>query len=293
VDESNHQSGDLDRLPQLGQWADAGPPRAVEVRIVDAVTARARPRRGLQWGIFALGTAALAAATLVALSWSERSIPVRSAPRVVDARTMIETEEDTKLSVLSHSVSAQAGTRLEIDPDPEKGTTLTLSEGRVECEVTPLVEGRVFEVWTESAVVRVVGTVFSVERVGACTQVDVREGVVRVRPNGSDDGDGEALAAGGSMRLCPPEVEPLGEADFMRRALDAAAAGQDREAQVLLRTYRRLFPDGSFVEDAFLQEAAAADRVGDTARVRAIRDEMAGRFPDSPRLRALEELLQR
>jgi len=191
-----------------------------------------------------------------------------------------------------HYVSVRPRTRLEIEPAAPGSARLRLERGEVDCLVEPLAEGADFVVRTPQTEVRVVGTQFHVEVRGPCTSVAVRRGVVAV-------GD-ERLEAGASTEVCdrPPaadatELEALGEDELMRRAMDAVAGGDHAAAEAWFQRYRREHPEGAYVEDALFQEAVAASRRGAEDRVRSLVQQMKARYPESPRLKTLEELLRK
>jgi len=230
-----------------------------------------------------------AAACGVLLLWASLGLQTPAYDAVVGPH--VTAAQPMDLFFDHHYVSVRPRTRLEIEPATSGSARLRLETGEIACVVEPLETGADFMVRTPQTEVRVVGTQFRVEVHGPCTLVAVREGVVEVGT--------ERLEAGASTEVCDPAPTPesarpgaeaVEEDELMRRAMDAVARGDHAEAEAWFQRYRREHPEGAFVEDALFQEGVAASRRGADARLRAIIEEMKARFPDSPRLKTLEEL---
>jgi hypothetical protein len=103
--------------------------------------------------------------------------------------------------------------------------TIKVSRGRALLVVKPREKGRRFEVVTPEARVTVLGTVFSVERTGETTHVEVHEGRVWVAAQRGDAG--RVLVAGERVRLGGDGVLAN---DGKARTLDVARADELRGA---------------------------------------------------------------
>ncbi|HJL25758.1 MAG TPA: FecR family protein, partial [Polyangiaceae bacterium LLY-WYZ-15_(1-7)] len=142
------------------------------------------------------------------------------------------------------AVVAAPGAVFELAALSERERRVELARGTVLFDVTPLEEGQRFEVVTPDAVVRVRGTVFSVER-GARTRVRVYEGRVEVEARGS--GRRLEVAAGrmwdardaaAATALAEGPLTEAGEAAAARRAEAARLAETGRAEARLVQTGR-------------------------------------------------------
>jgi len=159
-----------------------------------------------------------------------------------------------------------------------------LSQGLLTCSVPHLHEGQRFSVQTPDARVVVHGTVFSV-RVdsqrdhGAETCVEVTDGVVIVQHAGSET----ALNAGDSWG-CDSHAIPTASASA---ALEPAPAPAPEsgvgERHPVPRGSARVTERGTLGEESrLLQNALAAERLGQPERAQVLLNQLLVRYPNSP-----------
>lgn len=142
----------------------------------DAVIAQSAPR--WRWAAVGLGAAALAAMLLF--------LVLRRAPhvdRVTEAPSLIVTPVggSSRFTVADAVIDAGGDTSVEVKREPGGATALLLARGSVDCDVAPNPGRAPFRVLAGDVTVEVVGTRFSVTRVGASVRVDVTRGKVRVK----------------------------------------------------------------------------------------------------------------
>jgi ferric-dicitrate binding protein FerR (iron transport regulator) len=155
-------------------------------------------------------------------------------------------------------------------------TEVQLTAGQAQFTVDPLPPGGVFAVQTPYARVEVVGTAFSVDVVGGCSQVKVSEGRVRVR-------QGERvhfLNAGESHRACPKAT--AGEA-WVQAGMADLAAGRTDQAVAQMERYLDAYPRGALAEDALYNLVLAARQSGAPAGLEAACQRYLKRFPTGAR----------
>ena len=159
-----------------------------------------------------------------------------------------------------------------------------LQQGLLTCSVPHLNEGQRFSVQTPDARVVVHGTVFSVRvdsrrTLGAETCVEVTDGVVIVQHAGRET----ALNAGDSWGCdSTPSAAELPSAPLEPTPTPAqgTAASSHRP---LPRTAARVQERGTLGEESrLLQEALAAERVGQPERAQSLLNQLLVSYPNSP-----------
>lgn len=143
----------------------------------DAVIAQLAPR--WRWAAVGLGAAALAAA-LVFFLVVRRDKHIE---QVTEAPSLIVTPvgASSRFTVADAVIDAGGDTSVEVKREPGGATALLLARGSVDCDVAPTPARAPFRVLAGDVTVEVVGTRFSVTRVGASVRVDVTRGKVRVK----------------------------------------------------------------------------------------------------------------
>jgi transmembrane sensor len=168
------------------------PSRYVQPEITDArvnrlwgnVSARLETRPGRVWRSLVLGTALLAAAAgAVFVAKSQLSAP-SGAERAVLAEAKLETANDALAVTLvdGSKVSLASRTELQVRGNQASNVALSLTRGKVECDVTHRAD-RKFVVLAGDVEVRVVGTKFTVQATSGDdprVEVSVLSGVVEV-----------------------------------------------------------------------------------------------------------------
>ena len=155
-----------------------------------------------------------------------------------------------------------------------------LRHGVLTCSVPPLHEGQRFSVQTPDARVVVHGTVFSVRvdsqrASGNRTCVEVTDGVVIVQHGGSETalnrGDRWGCEANPSAQPAKPPIESAPELD--------PAVSEPRPVARSPRATQR----GTLAEESrLLQEALAAERLGQRPRAQSLLDQLLSHYPSSP-----------
>lgn len=142
------------------------------------------PRKARARSLFATGLVAAAATAVLAFMWlrGERS---ELSPRISDPTRVATTDTPSRLQLSDSTINVGAHTTIDLFND-DRGTTIVLRDGRVDCEVEPRGHRPPFIVHAADVRVTVVGTVFSVERDGDDVRVGVRRGKVRVDRQASD-----------------------------------------------------------------------------------------------------------
>ncbi|MEQ8277145.1 MAG: FecR domain-containing protein [Deltaproteobacteria bacterium] len=237
----------------------------VHDRIVRGSLERIHARRRRRSGPLVLGLATAMAAAVVC--W--QLVP---APRVAAPVAVAPTIEEAP------------GSELTVERDDAVATELYLARGRASFEVPKRKHRSPFRVRTPSALVEVVGTGFTVQTEGLCTDVEVRHGMVRVEAEGYD---AVLLTAGQSATRCLPEDASEGEA-WISEAVPLVAAGEDlQRAAQLLERYRRTFPRGVLQEEALYYLAVCYARMNRVERGRVIARELVARQPGTARAQEL------
>lgn len=283
----------------LKRMGTAVPPEEVRQRILVRAAAGTSPRtrvRERPWAPWAAAGAlavGLAVGTLLLPRWSPPPRPAARWVATVDAPQVLD--------LGPHRVEMAADSRLAVAPGNGSGIQLRLVKGQVDCQVEPLRSGQRFVVHTAQARITVMGTQFQVRAWKDCTEVRVREGRVEVA---ADEARPQVLGPGQTHRVCdappadPPATDrpaterPDGSA-LMQKALRRLAAGDVKSARQALEAYRRLHPDGIFLQDSLFHQGRLEAQEGNLDRARDLLDALRQRFPDSPRVKALEQRLQK
>jgi ferric-dicitrate binding protein FerR (iron transport regulator) len=188
-----------------------GAPTSDEIRAVRLGVHARRDRRRARWILPVAGLGAAAAAGAIVLSMAT------APPARPDVPLAMQLESDSPTTV-----SASDDVHFVADGYGEvSGTSLApriaWESGRVEVSVTPKA-GIDLQVKTLEATVRVVGTVFEVDRGALGTEVSVTRGAVETT---CVDGT-HTILRGGESLLCVP-VEPAGLLNRARALRDAGA----------------------------------------------------------------------
>jgi hypothetical protein len=161
--------------------------RLEEIPAAEPAPVLRRTARSRVWPVALVATFAVSAAAAVALHVTRPQ--VQAAPMAMGASVKAATSRVVTESSPSHVTIADNS----LDVSPESGivvteeehaTVLTLERGEVALHVAPRPKDRPFLVEAGDVQVRVVGTEFTVRRVGVGATVSVRHGVVEVRERG-------------------------------------------------------------------------------------------------------------
>jgi len=166
-----------------------------------------------------------------------------------------------------------------------------LRQGLLTCSVPHLHEGQRFAVQTPDARVVVHGTVFSV-RVDSnqTTCVEVTDGVVIVQHAGRDTALNAGDHWGCSASPRPSLTSSASQAASPSASLAASPSAPERahesavsERHPVLHGSARAAERGTLAEESrLLQEALAAERVGQPERAQIMLNQLLARFPSSP-----------
>jgi Tfp pilus assembly protein PilF len=256
-----------DEAVALFRQATDGP--AVPMPSLAAVRGAAHPASRDRRRVVGI-TGALAAAALLVAVWAawprvsgtdngrNESRPAESptlAGQIIEASEGEVAIADPRIA----SVTLAAGTRLAVDAWSAEVTRLRLERGRIETDVRHRATGQSFEIRTDLAVVRVVGTRFVVSCVpGVETVVTGIEGVVQV-----DRADGRAVGRvtpGLTLRVSAPE--DAGRDGGAATARVAALSIQERVAPLDRATPAIAPAPGSRVPTPPARAVAAERRAG-------------------------------
>ena len=159
----------MDRLDEMPS-AERAPTESL------AVPNRSRVSRVKAWPVALVATLAVSAAAAVAVQVGR--------PHANGATSRIVTEASAShVTIAENSLDVSPESGIEIREE-DHATVLTLERGEVALHVAPREKDRPFLVEAGDVHVRVVGTEFTVRRVGIGAAVDVRRGVVEVREHG-------------------------------------------------------------------------------------------------------------
>ncbi len=180
----------------------------------DAVIAQSAPR--WRWAAVGLGAAALAAALLLLVLRREPHVD-----RVAEEPSLIVTPVggSSRFTVADAVIDAGGDTSVEVKHEPGGATALLLARGSVDCDVAPKPGRAPFRVLAGDVTVEVVGTRFSVTRLGASVRVDVTRGKVRVKSRTEE----RLLVAGASWT---PGVIAAADAPAPENAAPAPVANE-------------------------------------------------------------------
>jgi ferric-dicitrate binding protein FerR (iron transport regulator) len=177
----------------------------------NAPVSNARPRT---WPVALAATFAAAAAAAFALHLTRPSVHASTSRVVTEASPSHVTIAENSLDV-----SPESGI---VVSEEEHATVLTLERGEVSLHVAPREKDRPFLVEAGDVQVRVVGTEFTVRRVGVGATVTVRHGVVQVREHGE-------LALVRAGERWPDETKEMAPA-VPPRAAESVGAAQPQGA---------------------------------------------------------------
>jgi hypothetical protein len=159
-----------------------------------------------------------------------------------------------------------------------------LRQGLLTCSVPHLTEGQRFSVQTPDARVVVHGTVFSVRvdskrMPGSETCVQVTDGVVIVQHAGSET----ALNAGDRWGCDPSPSARLAGNPALESQRQPVPESAVSARHPVPRSSARPAERGTLGEESrLLQDALAAERVGEPARAQSLLNQLLARYPNSP-----------
>lgn len=174
-------------------------------------TARRRPG-ALVWAAAAF--ALFAAVAVLAL------FVRRSAPGVLEQPSRITTGVSTShLALTGLSVDVEPHSAVIVGPETPQGLLIVVDRGGIVCEVAPRPSDAALIVQAGAARVRVVGTRFSVNRVGESARVKVQHGLVEVSSGGRSwrVAAGEEWSAPEAPVAAPPEQLPPATTELSAR----------------------------------------------------------------------------
>lgn len=278
--------------PVLRELRRAGPDRAASQRIVEGAMARIQGKRRpfalRPWGLaFGGGLAAIAATVALRLS-SPTVAPVEPAHPPVAEGDLLHNVGDAILvhALGPHRIELAPGARLQVQDARPLAAELQLLEGEVTFDVEALGDEGHFYVKTDQLRVEVVGTRFRVATEGACSEVRVEAGRVRMV-----DGLGRArhLGPGESDRSC----QRSSAESQLREALVLVSSGRDlARAAELLQRFRSERPQSPLQEEALFHLSLVRARLGEMEEAQRLAEEFARRYPGSERLERLQKGLQ-
>jgi hypothetical protein len=171
--------------PPVPSLSDAALER-IERSVFSALDARAiRPdaapgsrRRVLA---FALAGAAIAAGVFTVREWRQAAAPITRAAQVADAATEITTTASgSHIDIAGAALDVAPRSAVSVGGGPGGATVVVLERGSVTCEVAPRTARAPFVVQAGQTRVTVIGTRFTVRRVGDHAAVSVEHGLVEV-----------------------------------------------------------------------------------------------------------------
>ena len=217
------------------------PNRYVQPEITDArvhrlwgnLSARLEARPGRGWRALLLGTALMSVVASAVFVAKTQLWPPLAAERAVLAEAKLETAGDALAVTLVDGSKVSLGSRTELlvrGSQPSR-VALSLTRGKVECDVTHRAERR-FTVVAGDVEVRVVGTKFTVQRTSGDNprvEVSVLRGVVEVTSK-RRPGTVARVAAGQSWIQSPEPSAPAASAPPPSGPLPAPAVGDSPPA---------------------------------------------------------------
>ncbi|HEX6277558.1 MAG TPA: FecR domain-containing protein [Polyangiaceae bacterium] len=235
--------------------------RSLVSRLAAEASAEAmrRPRAGFPWGRRAWLVAAalvgvLASAGLLAFSSSERLVAEQPSRITTGASA-------SHLALSGLSLDVEPESAVVVGPETPQGLLIVVDRGTIVCDVAPRPQDAPLIVQAGAARVRVVGTRFSVTRLGESARVKVDEGVVEVSFRG-----GSARVGAGERWPSEATREPVAEPAVV--ANDAprprpegsarTASPPPRSASTPVKA--RTAPEPSLVESASPQKPPAPSR---------------------------------
>lgn len=294
-----HVSPDTEIAPLRMLGVEATMPADVGERIVRESLRRLERRRRRQW-LWIGAPAAMAAAAAVLVLWLVRAPGPDSGdaggvatPRGGLAPAPIAVHasgaDAAEVTLGAHRVHLAPESRVELTrvPGPDVDVDLALVAGSAEFAVAPLAAGHGFRVATDTVLVEVVGTRFTVAITEDCTAVAVTEGVVRVTPA---SGDAAELTAGARHTYCPAAAGDGAVAGerWVREALVLASEKRDAaRATLLLEHYLAHHERGVFAEDAMFHLSLLYHQQGRSDDARRLARHFAERFPGTRRAERL------
>lgn len=271
-------------------------------------TAPRAPRGGRVWAV--AGVFAAAASLLL---WSRGTPSGTSEPQAAGTVPAAAVALEQKLSLSSGDTSRQAalaGAALVLAPhstalasgSEESGWRVRLDGGQIDFAVEPRAGRPPFVVHAGDAEVSVVGTRFTVRRIGSSASVSVTEGRVKVAAGESQVllGPGESWPSAPAALDSPPQREPKAATEG---ASSAAAEAQRRfqravrlestNPETALSIYRRLSRGaGPWAANALFAQARLELDLGRPRRAEPLLREYLRRHPGGVNVKDARELLE-
>jgi hypothetical protein len=256
------------------------------------------------WRAVALTVVAAAVVLLaVQAGWLLRT-RMAAAPADVSPTRMVSGASPTRVALGDNELELGADTAVVAAGDDARGVVVVLERGNLTCTVAPRGGRPPFVVQAGDVRVRVVGTRFSVARIGEGARVEVDHGVVEVSA-GTDrvtlrDGQSwtaraAAAASDGptpsAVPTGPPPVDttPAPSASQATRALsprdrfEAAARLERTDPSRAVALYEQLAAaGGSWGANALFAEARLESELGHRDEARRLAAEYLARFPRGP-----------
>lgn len=172
--------------------------RLAAIRTMDRVDAATRPPRRAWFG-YALAGAAACALLLVVLLGRDPTAHDTAMPSLV----VTPVGGSSRFTVGDAVIDARGDTSVSVQTGDDGATTLVLARGSIDCEVAPRNGRPPFRVIAGDTTVEVVGTRFTVTRMGAGARVDVMHGKVAVHTP-----QGERMVTAGDSWTPPIAAQP-------------------------------------------------------------------------------------
>lgn len=209
---------------------------------------------GYRWWVIAAALTALCVTAVAALRLNAPSVASPPSRIITGAAA-----SHLALSGVSLDIDPQSA--VVVDNESRQGLLIVLDRGSIVCEAAPRSPDAPLIVQAGAMRVRVVGTRFSVTRVGDSAQVKVSHGTVEV----SVLGHSRRVHAGEVWPSTLPAAEPSADSEAVAGPVDSAAAAATGTASAVASTHarasspqRRTAPEKSTVSSA--ERATDADQ---------------------------------
>ena len=275
------------------------------MRAIDRAEAVA-PRRRARWVSFAVPAMGLAALTIICGLVVRRQGP-SSMPSDGPSLVVTPIGGSSRFTVGDAVIDAGEDTSVRVQKTDD-GITLVLQRGSVDCDVAPRNGRPPFRVISDDVHVEVVGTRFTVTRVGTGTRVDVARGKVRVSAPagerflmpGESWTPGEITAAiapppsasgpsaadlpppitAGDTETAPSTVQSAAPRPSSREAFASAQSLEAKDPQKAAKAYRAIANGRDAWAALALYGLAELHAASDARAALRDLDELARRFPN-------------